>query len=189
MAIRQVALVNGRALASALWVMSALGHKTSSLGTLQLAPHQPIRSASDRAVLEACSWAAEYGMAFPGDVEHIRVTAPGVADRHFLAEVLAQLEPRLDGSLKEVWPENVAVEPAANEHLHWMLGHGVRGRASSETYLILPTVEPIGRRVEDSAWVVSRSLLNDRDAFRRWLRGRAKFPIAALGTLFVDAGA
>jgi len=182
MVIHRIALMNGRPLASALWILRQLGYPETGFGALIGATDAGGKPTSERAIAETLSWVEDHGLDWAGDFPQITASTPGVAERPAMQKAVGDLEESLQHWLDEVWPEMAVTEPEAAVLVPWLLKHS-RSRHSDEQILVIPTTGTTAHRVEASTHVISRGLLQDGEAFKRWARKRDKEPTQSIHDL------
>ena len=178
MAIREVAILNGRALAASTWILESAGYDTL-LGPLYGGPAKTGQKRKDVA-RQALSWAERYAKARPGTIDDLTPTTVGMSERPALQSYIEGLGTALSSWLSDSWPNPVqTTEPIAYEHLLWLLGH--RPHASkSELFLIVPFARMTGFRIGKSTYAVSRDLVNTAPVFHAWARQRTKLNVQPL---------
>ncbi len=183
---RRVAIVNGRALAAAMWLLESVGHH-AKLGDLEgMQRREDSDGATGPLVSEVISWASQHGAAAPSEIAMLATDTEGLESFPAVRAHLLSRELDLNEWLGSIWPGDATLaEPASMPHLHWLLRRRFH-QPQSETFLVVPIQRMNGYRIGSSTYVVSRDLVTNGTAFRGWARRRRRLEARPL-TYWLDS--
>ncbi|MBP2437268.1 hypothetical protein [Microbacterium amylolyticum] len=122
---------------------------------------------------QALLWASRLGASQATGLVCLDIDAPELADLPTLRTYLSDRWREVSSWLDSVFPEDEGREslPLLMENLRSLKRQ--RGyNAPSETFLVIPTREMRGFRIGPTDFVLTRDLVNTRDAFSKWAKRR-----------------
>lgn len=171
--------MNGRPLASALWLLGRLRYPNTQLGELSGARPADGTAGSDAAVAETLSWIDDHGLDWAGDFAQITTSTQGVPERPAMQQAVGEVEQSLHLWLEQEWPNMAVTDPESALLVPWLLKHS-RSPHKDEQILVVPTTGAAAHRVEASTYLISRGLLQNKDSFQAWARTRGSMEIEPL---------